>query len=54
MKRGPADTVGGLGLGMDGVGCPITTNWEALSLAINTIEPTDITFRRNLVIFFIF
>jgi hypothetical protein len=54
MKRGPPDTVGGLRLGMGGVGCPITANWEALSVAIDTIEPTDVTFRKNLVIFFIF
>jgi hypothetical protein len=55
MKRGPAATVGGLSSGDPGaVGCPITANWEALSVASNSIEPTDVTFRRNLVIFFIF
>jgi hypothetical protein len=54
MKRGPADTVGGLEGDMDGVGCPVTANWEALSVAIHTIEPTDATIRRKLVIFFIF
>jgi hypothetical protein len=51
-KRDPPDSVGGLGMG--GAGCPITANWEALSVAIDNIEPTDVTFRRNLVIFFIF
>jgi hypothetical protein len=55
MKRGPADTVVGLGVGSSGgISCPITANWEALSVAIHTIEPTDVTIRRNLVIFFIF
>ena len=37
-----------------GIGCPTTVNWKALSVAIDNIEPTDVTFRRNLVIFFIF
>ncbi len=58
-KRGPPGSVGGLGGSMGGVGCPITANWEALnwealSVAIDTIEPTDVTIRKNLVIFFIF
>ncbi len=54
MKRGPPDSVGGLGVSVGGCGCPITANWEALSVAIDTIEPTDVTIRKNLVIFFIF
>ena len=54
MKRGSPDTVGGLSVGTGGVGCPTTVNCKALSVAINNIDPTDVTFRRNLVIFFIF
>ncbi len=52
-KRGPPGAVSGLPGGKAGGRCPITANWEALSVAINTIEPTDVRLRRNLVIIFI-
>jgi hypothetical protein len=52
MKRGPPGTVGGLP-STSGIGCPTTANWEALSVAINTIEPTEVRVMRNLVTFFI-
>ena len=53
MKRGPPDPVSGLPGAKSGITCPITANWEGLSVAINTIEPTDVRLRINLVILFI-
>lgn len=53
MKRGPPGTVLPGVSGTTGIAPFIAENREALSVAINTIEPTDVRLRINLVILFI-